>query len=135
MTIKENIFDLQAMMDPVRATLEEYYTEEKSLEISKELETLVLNHLEKAQCNRLSQERSFYVELHEDMRLFGDIQFLLIQAGKYNILQAIGWKASLVCYGEETRYNVWKNCDYSPKVLVYWNGSNVEIALNESAKG
>ena len=134
---KENIFDMEAMMVPVKEALKKWHTEEKSQAISTELEKKVIRCLKnKEYINRTSQERRFYVDLDEELRFYGDVQFLLVQVGKYNVFQAIGWKINLKIYEEEIKYKKWKDSEYSPKVLVYWNGESkkVDVTLNESAK-
>ena len=123
-------------MVPVKDALQKWHTEEKSQAISTELEKRVIRYLKnKEYINRTSQERRFYIDLDEDLRFYGDVQFLLVQVGKYNVFQAIGWKMNLKIYGEELKYNKWKDSDYSPKVLVYWDDKSqkVDVTLNESA--
>ena len=133
---RKSIFDMEAMMVPVKDALQKWHTEEKSQAISTELEKRVIRYLKnKEYINRTSQERRFYIDLDEDLRFYGDVQFLLVQVGKYNVFQAIGWKMNLKIYGEELKYNKWKDSDHSPKVLVYWDDKSqkVDVTLNESA--
>lgn len=128
---KVNMFDLTLLIE---GPVAEYF-EKHGMDAGKinEIKDLIDNEIQKDLASRekfflnlMAQERSFEVEVR-GRRIHGDIQFLLIQAGRFNIFQAIGYKMSVEDTDGIYSYKDWGLYkDYLPTTLVWWNPKSRE---------
>lgn len=132
--MKKNIFDLTLLEGPIRSSLEKEGCKDEARieEIQKAFDERIQKDLIEGEKwhDRMSQERSFNVEVF-GRRLYGDLQFLLIQTGKYNIFQAIGYAMYYDSPdGTEIKHIKWGHYNgFLPCTVLHWDPDTKQVKI------